>query len=562
MVDPANLKKDPLRHFAAWLMALFVIVLGAKLWVVQLFGSPLPLWDQWYEARSFFVPFVEGHLTVADFFVPANEHRILFTRLLDLGVIWLNGRWEPLLQMTINAFIHATFVCALAFGLWDFLGRKDGWLVCFLLAPFFALPFAGENTIWAINSLQYLMGLFSLATLAGLGFGKPGSWFWWFGLAAAIMVLFTTASGLLAPMAVGGLAVLRAIKQRRLDRQNLITLATCLAVVGLGVALMVTVPEDRPLQAHTVREFLSALARNLAWPFIKTPAMMCLVPLPLVWLLALYFRPNFKLARAAEFLFALALWSGLQSAALAYGRANYGEGIPASRYMDSLAIFVIASLFATLLLRQLWPPGRLSKWAAPLLPFVVAGVVVFSLVQVSTIVVAQLLLPTRMMNLAAEERVETFLTTREPRDLFETPTVRPDPKLVLELLCNTNLQTILPAVCLPPTDHPVTGRFTAASQWLLKNSTAILACGLGLFAGLCGFGLVRQTLGLAGADLAGTVVLLVTLTAMGFVWSKSPIQRPVVERELHYQLAAYFNSVNNPRRAAIHEQKAEALKNQ
>src|SRR5580693_913725 len=98
MADPANLKKDPLKHFAAWLTALFVIVLGAKLWVVQLYGSPLPLWDQWYEARSFFVPFVEGHLTVADFFAPANEHRILFTRLLDLGVICLNGRWEPLLQ--------------------------------------------------------------------------------------------------------------------------------------------------------------------------------------------------------------------------------------------------------------------------------------------------------------------------------------------------------------------------------------------------------------------------------------------------------------------------------
>ena len=85
--------------------------------------------------------------------------------------------------------------------------------------------------------------------------------------------------------------------------------------------------------------------------------------------------------------------------------------------------------------------------------------------------------------------------------------------------------------------------------------------GLALFAGLCGFGLARKTLGLAGADLAGTVVLLAALTALGFVWSKSPIQRTTIERELHYKLAAYFTSVDNPKRAAIHEHKAEALKN-
>ena len=155
-----------------------------------------------------------------------------------------------------------------------------------------------------------------------------------------------------------------------------------------------------------------------------------------------------------------------------------------------------------------------------------------------------------MMNLVAEERVETFMTTGQPGDLLEAPTVRPDPKVVLGLLCNTNLQTILPAACFAPTAHPATGRFTVVSQWLLKNSTKILICGLGLFASLCGFGLARKTLGLAGADLTGTIVLLATLTAIGFVWSKSPIQRSTIERQLQYQLAAYFKSAGNPARAA------------
>ena len=64
------------------------------------------------------------------------------------------------------------------------------------------------------------MSFFALATLVGLGFGKSGRWLWWLGLAAAILGLFTMASGLIAPMAVGGLVILRAIKQRRLEKRK------------------------------------------------------------------------------------------------------------------------------------------------------------------------------------------------------------------------------------------------------------------------------------------------------------------------------------------------------
>lgn len=464
--------------------------------------------------------------------------------------------------MTVNAFIHAAFVCGLAFCLWDFLGRKNGGLICFLLAPFFALPYAAENTIWAINSQQYFLSIFSLATLAGLGFGKPGGRRWWFGLAAAIMGLFTMASGLLAPMAVGGLMVLRAIKNRRMERDNWITLGVCLVVMGLGAALSVTMADDRPLRAHSLMEFTSALARNLTWPFFNAPEMVCLLSLPLAVLVALYFRPNFPEPRAAEFLLVFGLWGGLQSAGLAYGRANYGEVIPASRYMDVLNVFVIASLFTTVLLSQLWIRGQFSKWAVMLLPLVFAGVIFFGLCRISQIVVENLLLPTRMMNLAAEERVETFWATGEPRDFFEPPTVRPSPEVALGVLRNTKLQTIMPAVCLPPGSPQITGRFAAISQWLLRNSRAILSCGLVLFVGLCGCGLARGSMSLSRGNPAGIIVLLAGLAALGFVWSKRSLQRESVEYSLQRKLAAHFKSVDNFKRAAIHEHKTDALKHQ
>src|SRR5580700_8459600 len=123
-----NQPEETLKCFGWWLAALFLAALGGQLWTVWLYGSPIPIWDQWDEAYDVFKPWLEGHLTWGILVAPDNNHRILLTRLLDLGLIQLNGRWDPLLQMTVNAFIHAAFVCALAFCLWKFLGRKNGWL--------------------------------------------------------------------------------------------------------------------------------------------------------------------------------------------------------------------------------------------------------------------------------------------------------------------------------------------------------------------------------------------------------------------------------------------------
>jgi hypothetical protein len=553
MIEAPNSKDGSSGHFVVWLAALFLVVLGARLWVVQLYGSPLLLWDQWYEAGQFFKPWLEGHLKWEDFFAPYCEHRILFTRLLDLGVISLNGRLEPLLQMTVNAFICTAYVCGLAFCLWDFLGRKNGWLVCCLLMPFFALPYAGENTIWAFNSQAYFLAFFSVPALAGLGFGKPGGLRWWIGLAAAVMGLFTMASGLLTPLAVAGLVILRTIKLCRLERQNLITLGACLAVAGLGAALRADFAGDEFLRAHTFLQFVSALAHNLTWPFFDAPGMALFLALPPVLLAAVYFRPDFRESRAAEFLLVLGLWSVLQSAALAYGRGNFGETIPASRYMDKLNVFVIAGLFAAVLLARFWMRGAVSKKFALLPPLIFAAVIFFGVCRISEIVVENLLLPTRMMNLIAEERVGTFMTTGNERDLLEEPTVRPDPKVALGVLRDASL---------PPTFVLVKGRFTGVSQWLLRNSVLILYCGLGLSVALVGCALIRSPLGLAWENLPAFIALLTLLAVLGFVWSRAPVKRETIERGLDYKIVDYFKSVNNSKRAAIFEHKAEALGNQ
>jgi hypothetical protein len=559
-----NQTPDSFKNFAAWLAALFLTALGAQLWIVWLYGSPLPMWDQWYEASDFFKPWVAGHLKWTDFFAAHNEHRIFATRLLDVTLIEINGRWDPLLQMAVNAFIHAAFACGLAFCLWDFLGRIHGWLVCAVLAFFFALPYAGENATWGFNSQDYFVNIFALVAIVGLGFGKVGRWLWWIGLAAAILGLFNMASGLLAPLAVGGLLFLRSLKSRRLEKGSLISITICLAIVALGTTLNVTKEQDRAFQAHSFMEFTAALTRNLSWPFYNAPFMPCLILIPLALLLAFYLRPNFQSPRAAEFLLVLALWSALQSVAMAYGRANYGGNIfPVSRYTDWFNIFVIAAVFAVVLLVQLqeshWFRNRFLGSI-----FVVA--ILCGVIHISPIVVNGLVAPNRMWNLAAEERVERFLSNGNESDFLERPTVRPDPQLALTVLRDPQLQTILPVSCLPPSPASKPGRLAGLTQSLLTHSFTILCAGLILFVALCGYGLVRggaarmPVLGIPVMSLTGIFVLSTGLVALCVVWSNRSVSRESVERDLQHQLAAQLKAAGNLQRAAIHEQKAEDLK--
>ena len=138
-------KADSNGYFALWLAALFLAVLGAKLGVVQLYGSPLLLWDQWYEATSFFRHWVEGHLTPADFFTSENDHRIFVNWLLNFTVIGLNGRWEPMMQMAVNASLHSLYVLRAGILSMEFFRSKKRLAGMFPVGAFFHVALCGRK---------------------------------------------------------------------------------------------------------------------------------------------------------------------------------------------------------------------------------------------------------------------------------------------------------------------------------------------------------------------------------------------------------------------------------
>jgi hypothetical protein len=346
------------QRLGAWLGVSFLVIVGAKLWLIGIYGTESPLGDPWIEARLLFKPWLEGHWTWNDLFQPQNEHRIFCTRVLDLLELQVNGQWDPILQMVVNALLHAGFACGLIYLLWRVFGRKNAGLICLLVLPFFVLPYSVENTTHGFQSQEYFLEIFSVAAMVGLGFGQPAGPLWFGGLLSALLAIVTMVSGFLAALAVMGLVLLRVLKQRTINRGQGLTLVTALAITTLGWAVNIVAPALPQDRARTLQEFLGSWLENLAWPLSHHPGVAILICLPLVLTLILYWRRDFKNARAAEFVLVLGFWGMLQSAALAYGRNGT---IDCSRYMDAESFPALASLASLFVLAENLETRRFSS---------------------------------------------------------------------------------------------------------------------------------------------------------------------------------------------------------
>jgi hypothetical protein len=340
---------------AACGVCLFLVIVAAKWATFDRFGSPMPDWDQWdAEASALLVPWLEqdpaflGHL-----FAAHNEHRVVLTKLQALALTVANGQWDARLEAVVNAMLHGLVAC----GLWGLAVRR--WaglplaLVWVVLAVVTGLPLGWQNVLGGFHSQQYwLLGL-SVAAVALLPFARAGSARWWAGTAAAALALFSMGSGVLAAAAAGGLVAVRWARRETSARDALATLAVASVVVGAGWLLRVKVPWHEEMQVRTVADFLASIVHSLQWPWREHAwaAVALWLPWTLVALGRLRPRPRGETAGPRDdhalLVTGLGGWVLLQVAATAYARGA-GGGYPASRYMDTLALGVVANAFALL----------------------------------------------------------------------------------------------------------------------------------------------------------------------------------------------------------------------
>ncbi|MDM8563675.1 hypothetical protein QUF54_10010, partial [Candidatus Marithioploca araucensis] len=147
-------------HFYIKLLAVALIIFGARLWLIHNFGSSVPFWDQWdSEAAFLFLPWLNDSLAFSDLFSAHNEHRIFFTRIHALLLLILNeGQWNPLLEMVVNALL-ATLTAIILIVILNHLLKPAQNSILISIALLWTLPYGWENTLAGFQSAFYFMML-------------------------------------------------------------------------------------------------------------------------------------------------------------------------------------------------------------------------------------------------------------------------------------------------------------------------------------------------------------------------------------------------------------------
>lgn len=350
-------------------VGVFGLVVVAQLWLVAAAGTDIPFQDQWDAEGSGLYPALRAETgSMADLLRPHNEHRIFWTHLLNRMIFSLNGQWDPLVQLTAGAFLHATGAALLVTSLIRGVGPRPAWLLGLVVA-LFSLPLGGwHNALWGFQSQVYFVALFSVAAFSLLAAPAMTIGRAVVGWLAVIAALLAMGPGLLVPAALAGGLVLRWRDGRARWRD------AWPVIIALAAAawLYQPVPGHAALQAGSPGEFLLALARLLAWPHSGQPWAALVLNIPLVLLLGARFLKRRSPVAGEDFVVLLACWALLVSVAAAWSRGGGTEFIASvpSRYVDILLLLPLANAWcAVVLAREAAPSIRLVAvaWVAFLL---------------------------------------------------------------------------------------------------------------------------------------------------------------------------------------------------
>jgi hypothetical protein len=358
-------------------MSGFLMLYGAKCWVIAGYGSDTPFGDQWRaEADLLFRPYLGGSLRVADLVAHHNEHRILLTRLAGLGELWANGTWSPILEMLVNALVHVTAVAALVAAVSPML--RTGALITFVLfaTVVAALPFGWENTLGGFQLQFYLLILLALASLFLLYDARAWSARWCVGVLAGVMSYFAMASGAVTLAAAAALTLVHLIAGRRAGAREWAALA---GLVAVALVMALDVPASVAAGSGSIGQAFAAAVKAASWPLAahhwSTAAETIgalVVQAPLIVMAVRLLRRRPDLSDRRWFLLALGLWIGLQLVATAQAR---GAAVTAPRYLDIYVFGLLVNGACAFVLaqdgaaprRELLEMGALGCWLVAVL---------------------------------------------------------------------------------------------------------------------------------------------------------------------------------------------------
>ena len=341
--EPA--KRD---RFIAVVLALTAVSwFAARAYMVGLYASDIPSWDDWDGfGRGILIPFHEGTLGVQQFFAAHNEHRIAFSRVWSLGIYLANDRqWDNGVQAIANVLpAVASWLVALVLALRGVASNLGRAMLVALATLAVVAPYGWENAFYGLQSAFYWSTLFALLTFVGVEHAARSRLALAGALVASTASLVTVASGVLVP-AVAAVAVGLAWRSGRLARNRaLVGLAGFVVIAGAGATVAVHVPAHDALRATGLLHYLAAVHTLIAWP---GPAVV--VPALLWWSPALVLTPRLVRASAASkpatrILWLVAGWALANLLVLGHVRGTELQVAASSRYTDLITLGIFASL--------------------------------------------------------------------------------------------------------------------------------------------------------------------------------------------------------------------------
>jgi len=439
-----------------WFAAAFLTILSSKLWLIDLYGSALPWWDQWAaEGWALYIPFFEKTLALKDLFAAHCEHRIFVNRILALGALLLNGQWDARIGMVLNAFITAGTGVALSGMGWTLLGKKNIAAICLFNTIVFSLPFSWECSLLGFVG-NYLLIAFALFAIWFLLRAPPFRLLWFFGLFFALISLVTMGSGFFAALAVIIMVFLRIVtRQGQSDPPlartgtgriwlNLAGIVVLLAIVAMGFLLRVSVPGHESFKPSNNMDLMVAFCQNMAWPNEGQAWMASIVWLPSLVVFIQYAFHRNQDQKKYEFILGFGLWIAFQAAALAFTRC----GILASRHTVFLSLSLPVNFLALLLLAHDRLLPVFLRRTLLIFFLVWLGFIGHSLWKISDKAHLAEAEKTKQHLVQSENNVRNFLQTDNPAALENKPLYDipyPDPQALATVLRNKHIRAIMPA---------------------------------------------------------------------------------------------------------------------
>ena len=344
---------------ARWLLpaGVFAFVLVAQLWLVAVAGNDIPYYDQWEaEGRGLYPALRDGTLRAGDLFAPHNEHRIFWTRLLDLGLFAVNGRWDPLVQQAAGAVMHALVAAVVAGFLAGAATGARRWLAAGAAVLAFLPVAAWHNALWGFQSQVYFSILFAVPALAWLPRPERRGR----GLLCALAAMVAMGPGLLVPFAALGVWLMRDDGTSWFKGGRGRELGFLAGLAGLVLCDRIWGAPVSALGAASLGEFAVAWVRLLAWPHAEQPLAALILNLPLGFVLGGRILGRRKMEPGEDLAVALGLWVVVVAGAMAWARGGGDEleaGVP-SRYVDFLVLLPLANAWCLLGLMGRVPAPR------------------------------------------------------------------------------------------------------------------------------------------------------------------------------------------------------------